>query len=195
MSKIGPVMLGLSLAFAGSSIAAAQDAASSTAPVVLQITREFTKPYKGGAAHDKTESAFVTAQTKAKFPAYYVAMNSMTGKSRALFMTRYTSFAEWEKDNKIIDTNPAFSAEMERASIADGELLDSVDSEVFTLDRDLELPLPQRPRAPPLLSNCRLPREARPPEGMDRSREHGQGRARQDRRQHALGHVRGCLRR
>lgn len=137
MSKIGPVMLGLSLAFAGSSIAAAQDAASSTAPVVLQITREFTKPYKGGAAHDKTESAFVTAQTKAKFPAYYVAMNSMTGKSRALFMTRYTSFAEWEKDNKIIDTNPAFSAEMERASIADGELLDSVDSEVFTLDRDL----------------------------------------------------------
>jgi hypothetical protein len=137
MSKIGPVMLGLSLAFAGSAMAAAQDAASSTAPVVLQITREFTKPYKGGAAHDKTESAFIAAETKAKFPVHYVAMNSMTGKSRALYMTRYSSFAEWEKDNKIVDNSPTLGAELERAGIADGELLDSVDSEVFTLDRDL----------------------------------------------------------
>ncbi len=137
MSKIGPIMLGLSLAFAGTSMAAAQDAATSTAPVILQITREFTKPYKGGAAHDKTESAFIEAQTKAQFPAYYVAMNSMTGKARALFMTRYSSFAEWEKDNKIIETNHALGAEMESAGIADGELLDSVDSEVFTLNREL----------------------------------------------------------
>ena len=75
--------------------------------------------------------------TKAKFPAYYVAMNSMTGKARALFMTRYSSFAEWEKDNKIIETNHALGAEMESASLADGELLDSVDSEVFTLNREL----------------------------------------------------------
>ncbi|MGA7859354.1 MAG: hypothetical protein WCA11_15575 [Terracidiphilus sp.] len=137
MSKIGPIMLGLSLAFAGTSMAAAQDAATSTAPVILQITREFTKPYKGGAANDKTESAFIEAQTKAQFPAYYVAMNSMTGKARALFMTRYSSFAEWEKDNKIIETNHALGAEMESAGIADGELLDSVDSEVFTLNREL----------------------------------------------------------
>jgi len=137
MSKIGPFMLGLSLAFAGSSMAAAQDAATSSVPVVLQITREFIKPYKGGAAHDKTESAFIAAETKAKFPVNYVAMNSMTGKSRALFMTRYASFAEWEKDNKIIDNNPTLGAEFERAGIADGELLDSVESQVYTLDRDL----------------------------------------------------------
>ncbi len=56
-----------------------------TIPKILQITIEYPKPYKGGAAHDKTESAFVLAQAKAKFPVYYVAMNSMSGRSRALY--------------------------------------------------------------------------------------------------------------
>jgi len=41
------------------------------------------------------------------------------------------------KDNEIADNNPAFGAELERTSIADGELLDSVDSLVYTYDKDL----------------------------------------------------------
>jgi hypothetical protein len=123
-------------AFAGSTLAA-QDAASSSPPKVLQITREYTKPYKGGAAHDKTESAFVAAQAKAKFPVYYTALDSQSGKSRALFLTRYNSFAEWEKYNKVADANATMSAEIERAGLADGELLDEVDSYVFTYDADL----------------------------------------------------------
>jgi hypothetical protein len=138
MKTINSVLLGLSLAVVGNTIAAAQDAAStSSVPKVLQITREYTKPYKGGAAHDKTESAFVAAQARAKFPVYYTALNSLSGKSRALFMARYSSFAEWEKDNKIVDKNPTLSADLERAGIADGELLDEVDSMVYTYDADL----------------------------------------------------------
>jgi hypothetical protein len=116
-------------------MAAAQETASM--PKVLQITREFIKPYKSGAAHDKTESAFVAAMSKAKFPAYYVGLDSLSGKSRALFLTGYESFADWEKDNKIVDKNPALAAELERASIADGELLDEVDSGVFTFSEEL----------------------------------------------------------
>jgi hypothetical protein len=136
--KISSVLLGLSLAAVGSSLAAAQDAAPTpSVPMVLQITREFTKPYRGGAAHDKTESAFITAMTRAKYPVYYVGMDSMSGKSRALFLTRYASFAEWEKDNKMVDKNPSLGAELERASVADGELLDAVDSVVYTYDADL----------------------------------------------------------
>lgn len=135
MNRIAPILLGLSLAVAGSSIAAAQQTAS--IPKVLQITREFLKPYKNGMAHDKTESAFITAMNKAKFPAYYVGLNSLSGKSRALFLTQYASFADWEKDNKIVDKNPTLAGDIERASLADGELLESVDSEVFTYDEDL----------------------------------------------------------
>jgi hypothetical protein len=138
MKFVRPCMLGLSLAVVGSMFAVAQDAAStSSVPMVLQITREFTKPYKGGAAHDKTESVFVTAMARAKFPAYYVGMNSLSGKSRSLYMTRYTSFAEWEKDNALVDKNATLAAELERASLADGELLESVDSAVFTFNAEL----------------------------------------------------------
>jgi hypothetical protein len=138
MKIISPVLLGLSLAVAGSTLTAAQDASStSTLPKILQFTIEYTKPYKGGAAHDKTESAFIAAEEKAKFPVYYVAMNSLSGKARALFMTHYDSFAEWEKDNKLVDSNPTLAAGLENAGLADGALLDEVDSVVYTYDEDL----------------------------------------------------------
>jgi hypothetical protein len=135
VNRIGAVLLGLSLVVAGSSMAAAQENAS--IPKVLQITREFIKPNKGGAAHDKTESAIAAAMTKARFPAYYVGLDSLSGKSRALFLTGYDSFADWEKDNKLVGRNPALSTELERASVADGELLDEVDTGVFTYSEEL----------------------------------------------------------
>ena len=107
MNKFSPILLGLSLAVVGSSLTAAQDAAStSSIPRILQI-------------------------------AYYLGLDSLSGKSRALFLTEYDSFADWEKDNKLVDKNPSLSAELERASIADGELLENVDSGVFVRDDDL----------------------------------------------------------
>jgi hypothetical protein len=135
MKRLSPFVLGLSIAVAGSALAAAQDMPTNLK--VLQITREYTKPYKNGMAHDKTESAFVQTMTKAKFPAYYVGLTSLSGKSRSLFLTIYNSFAEWGKDNDLQAKNPALAAEVERDSIADGELLDSVDSVVYTSDDDL----------------------------------------------------------
>jgi len=135
MKRFSPFVLGLSIAVAGSALAAAQETPSDFK--VLQVTREYTKPYKNGMAHDKTESAFVQAMTKAKFPAYYVGLTSLSGKSRSLFLTLYGSFAEWEKDNKLVDNSPALGAELERASVVDGELLDSVDSLVYTFAKDL----------------------------------------------------------
>jgi len=138
MKTLGSVLMGLSLAVAACSFTAAQDTSStSTIPKILQITIEYPKPYKGGAAHDKTESAFVLAQAKAKFPVYYVAMNSMSGRMRAIYMAHYDSFADWEKYNKMQDANPTLSADLERASIADGELLDDVEQGVYTYDPDL----------------------------------------------------------
>ena len=137
MKMLSPVVLGLSLAVAGSVMAAAQDD-SQKPPVVLQITREFLKPYKGGTPHDKSESAFVTAMTKANFPANYIGLNSLSGKERGLYLTIYEGgFAEWEKDNKIVEKNPALAAELDRASVADGENLSQVDAGVFTFDEDL----------------------------------------------------------
>ncbi len=89
---LSPVVLGLSLVVAGSMLTAAQDTSSKFK--ILQIVRKDTKPGKGGAAHDKTESAFVQAMSKAKFPAHYIAMTAMLGKSRTLYLTIFDSFAE-----------------------------------------------------------------------------------------------------
>lgn len=166
MKIVNPVVFALSIVLAGGTPAWGQDASAqgassqdtasqntssqdtsaqdpSSMPKVLQISREFTKPYKNGMIHDKSESAFVAAMTKAKFPAYYVAMSSLSGKSRSLYVTRYSSFAEWETDNKLVEKNAALAAEIERASLADGDLLEAVDSGVFVLDEDLSY----KPRA------------------------------------------------
>ncbi len=139
MNKLSPIMLGLSLALAGGAMAAAQESSSPPAsiPKVLQITREYVKPYKGGAAHDRTESAFVRAMTRAKFPTHYLALNSLSGKARALYLTSYDSFEAWGRDNEAMQANKPLAAELERASIADGELLESVDSLVLTYNQNM----------------------------------------------------------
>ena len=135
MKKINPILLGLSFAVTCSVMAAAQTDAPKHE--VLQITREFVKPYKAGMAHDKTESAFIAAETRAKLPVHYVALNSLSGKSRALFLTEYDSFADWEKGNAFVDKNKELAEGFERAGLADGELLEDLDSHVYTYSDEL----------------------------------------------------------
>src|ERR1022692_5079218 len=121
--KFSPILLGLSLAVVGNLPAAAQDASTATAstPKYLQVIVEYTKPGKGGMAHDKTEGAFVQAMAKAKFPIHYVAFNSMSGKARAIYLAHFDSFDALQKANKVFD-NPATGAEFEKLNVADGEL-------------------------------------------------------------------------
>jgi hypothetical protein len=138
MKMISPVMLGLSLAVAGSTLAAAQTTPSTpSTPKILQIVREDVKPSKAGSAHDKTEGAYVQAMTKAKFPGHYICLTSMSGKSRSLYLAVFDSFAEWEKNNKFVEKNAALSAELDRVVAADGELLDQVESSIYTSVPDL----------------------------------------------------------
>jgi hypothetical protein len=135
--KTTPILLGLFLASACGAVAGAQDASTPSIPKVIQIQREWIKPGKAGALHDKSESAFVQAMTKAKFPAHYFALNSMSGKSRALYITPYASFEVWEKDNKAVEKNAALASDLENAIQSDGELLDGYDSAVLTYNEDL----------------------------------------------------------
>jgi hypothetical protein len=136
MPRISPILMAMSLAAAGGTLAAAQDAAP-TPPKVLQITREWVKPGKAGAVHDKSEAAFVSASTRAKLQGHYIALNSISGKSRALYMFRFPSFAAMEEDQKIVDKNAALTAEFDRAVVADGELLEGTDTAVFTYNEEM----------------------------------------------------------
>jgi hypothetical protein len=117
----------------------AQSGAMHTPPKVLLIIREFLKPGKAGMTHEKSESAFVQAFTRANWPTHYLAVDSMSGKTRALFLVGYDSFAAWEKDNRATEKNAALSAALDRASIADGNLLDSADQGVFAYNDEYSL--------------------------------------------------------
>jgi hypothetical protein len=132
MNKLSPFLLGLSLAAAGGSLAAAQDQTppAVTAPKYMQIIVEYTKPGKGGAAHDKTENAFVQAATKANFPIHYIAFNAMSGKPRAIFISHFDSFEAVQTAGKVF-ADPAYAEEFERINTADGELVDSINQLIF----------------------------------------------------------------
>jgi hypothetical protein len=137
MNKFSPLLLGLSLAVAGSSVAVAQDqsTASVSTPKYLQIIVEYTKPGKGGLAHDKSESAFVQAVTRANFPINYIAFNAMSGKPRAIYLSHFDSFETLEKAMKVFEGPNA--AEFERLNVADGELLEDSKQLIFSFVPEL----------------------------------------------------------
>jgi hypothetical protein len=123
-----------------SGVAAAQDKSGPMMPPkVLVASREYTKPGKSGMQHDKTESLFVQAMMHAKWPVHYLAMESLSGKSRALFFTGYESFEAWEKDTRAVEKNPALMAALDHAGEVDGDLLSETDGSVLSFREEYSL--------------------------------------------------------
>jgi hypothetical protein len=137
MKKITGLSIGLCLLFLYSGIASAQETVGP--PKVLVIQREFLKPGKTGSLHAKTESAFVNAMAAAKWPTHYFGMDSLSGPSRSLFFTGFPSFEAWEKDNLATQKNATLSAALDRAGIADGDLLSVYESSASVYRDDLSL--------------------------------------------------------
>lgn len=119
--------------------AIAQDANTTPPPKILVVYREFLKPGKGGPVHEKAESAFVDAFSRAKWPTHYIAMNSLTGKNRALFLIPYDSFEAWDKDSAAISKNASLSAALDRATVNDGDLVSGADGSALVYDEDQSL--------------------------------------------------------
>ena len=141
MRKTNSLFLALSLAVSGITIAAAQPDQSPTAvkpPKYLQVTVEYVKPGKGGLAHDKTESAYVQANARLKFPINYFAFNAMSGKPRAIYISGFDSYGELGKALKVFDT-PGVAATFEPIAVADGELLEDSKTLIFSYDADTSL--------------------------------------------------------
>jgi hypothetical protein len=133
--------LGLSLLLAGVSVVAGQENAEGPQPPpkVLVISREFVKPGKGGSIHVKAESAFVQAMTRAKWGTHYLAATALSGRPRVLFFTPYDSFDAWEKDSMAVDKNAVLSAALDKAYVADGDLLSDADQTVAVYSEETSL--------------------------------------------------------
>jgi len=127
-----------SLFVASAAIAAAQDAGPMSPPKVLVIDREYLKPGKSGSQHVITESAFVKAAKDAKWATHYMAMDSMSGPNRALFIFPYESFEAYGKDQEMLSSG-AFGAANDAASIADGALLSKFEAHVYLYHPEMSL--------------------------------------------------------
>lgn len=112
----------------------AQEDPATTPAKVLVINREYTKPGKGGALHEKTEGAYVAAAKAGKVPFHYLAATSITGPDRALFFVGYPSFTAWADENKTMDAMPTTGASLDKAMVPDGDLLSETDTSVWIRD-------------------------------------------------------------
>ncbi len=138
MRRVTGFLLALTLVFGWLSFVFAQGKSDATTPPpkVLTITREFLKPGRAGSTHEKAESAFVQAMSHAKWPTHYLALDSLSGRPRSLFLTGYDSFAAWEKDFQDSQKNASLSAALDRAALADGDLLSDMDGGAFTYSEE-----------------------------------------------------------
>jgi hypothetical protein len=105
-------------------------------PKVLEITREFVKPGKGGATHEKAESLYIQVMARSKAPDHYIGMEAISGRTRALFFEGWDTFAAFEESRNAQAKEPGFMAGIQHADAVDGELLDSIDHTFWLYDED-----------------------------------------------------------
>jgi hypothetical protein len=135
------ILLGLTLSLGTATVVSAQTKDMNNAPPkILNVVREVVKPGKGGAAHERTESAFVRAMTAAKATDHYFALDSLSGPSRTLFLSGYDSFAELEKIQQAEQANASLSDALDRAAQADGDLLQSYENSTYILNPEQSNP-------------------------------------------------------
>jgi hypothetical protein len=140
MKKLTGELLGVLLLVGGVGSVAAQDTSEvPPPPKVIALYREYLKPGKAGTMHEKSESAFVQAVTKAKVPTNYLAVDSISGRPRSLFLFPYDSFDGIEKDYMNTQKNPALAAALDHAMVTDGELLSDMDSTLLAYREDQSL--------------------------------------------------------
>jgi hypothetical protein len=141
MQRLTTFLLGMCFLAGGLNVAVAQEMSEGAMPPpkVLVMFREFVKPGKSGSAHERSESNFVQAMADAKWPTHYLALTSLSGRPRALFLTPYDSFDAWEKDNLATMKDKTLSDAMDKAMMTDGDLLSDADQTVATYSEELSL--------------------------------------------------------
>jgi hypothetical protein len=100
-------------------------------PAVLRIFREDIKEGKG-AAHEKTEAAFMQAAAKEHYPCHILALTSITGTSLAVFLEGHDTIASIAESQAYLD-KPEFGA----LDVADAELRTSQRSIIAVYRPDL----------------------------------------------------------
>lgn len=115
------MLFAVGVCLAGAALGHAQETMMSP-PKVLVIGREVVKPGKA-AEHINWEAGWPRAFAKANWPVNYLALSSLTGETRALFLTGYPSMEAWEKDTLAQQKDTELTAEVDRLNTKDGDYL------------------------------------------------------------------------
>jgi hypothetical protein len=91
-------------------------------PNLLVIYREEVRPGRG-AAHSANEQAWAAAFTKGQAPERWLGMTTVGGPNEAWFLSGHDSYAAWQKTQDAMEGNAALTAEGDKYSALDGELL------------------------------------------------------------------------
>jgi hypothetical protein len=96
--------------------------AADAPPAVLRIIREEVKPGREWA-HEAIETNWNAAYARAKLPISILGMTSMSGPGEAWWLQGFGSWEEMATFNKTAGANETWSAENQKLSTQDGELL------------------------------------------------------------------------
>ena len=125
------------LLLSGASLIQAQ---SPEPPHLLRIFREDIKSGKS-SAHEKVESAYVRAFSKAGYT-NYLALEGNTGTSQAWFLESYDSYESLEKAMHMAEAEP-LKTTLTGLDVQDGELRTGERNMIATYQKDLSyLPVP-----------------------------------------------------
>jgi hypothetical protein len=105
-------------------------------PPLLVVYREEVKPGKG-AAHTANEQAWAAAYTKGQAPIQWLGMTTIAGPSEAWFLSRYDSFAAFQKTDDAMGANAALTADEDKFSALDGDLLNRTSTIIARYQPDL----------------------------------------------------------
>ncbi len=120
-------------------VAAAQATGLPTAqPTLVTIIQEEVKVGRT-ADHAKIEAGWPAAFGKANSPDYYLAMVSLTGEPRAWYIIPSASNAAYGEQMARFDKDAAMTAELDRLSRADADVLDGTRTIQAVARTDLSL--------------------------------------------------------
>ena len=105
-------------------------------PKVLYTQREFVKPGKG-MAHAKSEAAIASMMGAAKSPMYALALASITGEPRVVFLSGYSNMADVENTYMSAMKLPGLESKLDAMNETDGALVESENSAIWRLREDL----------------------------------------------------------
>jgi len=136
MKKLLCSIAGLSFAFAGALAARAQTPAAPPPPNLLNIETDNVKAYDF-VPYNNIAEEYPALSMKTKQPSHYLALDSLTGAPRAIYLFDYDSYESMQKQTEDFIGNAAVKARFDALDAEEGKYTSEVHNVVWHYRPDL----------------------------------------------------------